>query len=347
MIKITCPKNACRTVFGVKDEHAGKKARCPKCGAVIDIPAGPGKNDEIEERVRPSRPSSASVQERPASGKSRRDERDRNDDYDDERASRRRSRDDDDRPRRKSRDYDDRDDDDYDDRLAKRKSMGRVGPPDIKSGVFMGVAAFFVLFAGINVFLPLFYVSWSFGSGSIMGQSLSGGAASDSLASFAFEGILIFVFALLLFLATVAAIVLLYVLDKKITDRIITIVCSVGAGLSLWYVGWMLGLFWIYFRALGQISDAKKIFPDLKMSIWPNVGTIFPLIVGLAAAAMFAAVLVPRRQLMWLGIAAGGGLALGLLFIAADVQPWADHPFLGQMKSGGVKTTTTFNSTFP
>jgi hypothetical protein len=336
MITLTCSNKDCRSVFGVKDEHAGKKARCPKCRAVIDIPplgkVGSGAG------VRPAGQSAASVQDRGSPKPKRRDDRDREDD-DDDRRSRRRSRDDndddyDDRPRKKSAALNDRDEDDDDDRPAKKNIKLRTGPPDIRTGVFLGVAAFLVLFAGINTFLPVSYVHVSM-SASIAGQSVSSSETRGigSLTDIGFEGILIFVFALLLFFAVVAAIVLLYVLERKLVDRILLIVCSVATGLSLWYVRWMLSLYWLYFRMLGHMSDAGKML-GMSISIWPGPGTILPLFLGLGAAACFAVILMQRRQLTWLGIAAGGGFFLGLVFLAADAQPWANPPFLGaQMKS--------------
>jgi len=36
-IAVTCPK--CSASFKAKDEHAGKKAKCPKCGGPIVVPS--------------------------------------------------------------------------------------------------------------------------------------------------------------------------------------------------------------------------------------------------------------------------------------------------------------------
>jgi hypothetical protein len=144
-----------------------------------------------------------------------------------------------------------------------------------------------------------------------------------------FEGIIIFIFALLLFFAIVALIVLLYVFDRKIRDRLIEIVCSIAVGLSLCYVGWMLALLWIYFRMLGKSGGSNIGGISSSFSVWPGPGTIMPPLLGLGAAGCLAVVLMQRRQQMWLGIAAGGGLFLGLILFAADAQPWANPPFLG------------------
>jgi len=40
MIKVKCPNAACGKVAAVKEEFAGKRAKCPACGTIIDIPGG-------------------------------------------------------------------------------------------------------------------------------------------------------------------------------------------------------------------------------------------------------------------------------------------------------------------
>jgi hypothetical protein len=39
-IQVTCPNDACGKTFAVKDEYAGRKAKCPACGGVLTIPNG-------------------------------------------------------------------------------------------------------------------------------------------------------------------------------------------------------------------------------------------------------------------------------------------------------------------
>jgi hypothetical protein len=41
-IKVKCPNGACGKVSVVKDEHAGKRAKCPGCGTPMTIPNGSG-----------------------------------------------------------------------------------------------------------------------------------------------------------------------------------------------------------------------------------------------------------------------------------------------------------------
>ena len=46
-LDVKCP--GCNAAFKVKDEHAGKKMKCPKCAKIVAIPAKPAADDVIEE----------------------------------------------------------------------------------------------------------------------------------------------------------------------------------------------------------------------------------------------------------------------------------------------------------
>src|SRR5262245_4400963 len=39
-IQVKCPNGACGKTFAVKDEFAGRRAKCPGCGGVLTIPGG-------------------------------------------------------------------------------------------------------------------------------------------------------------------------------------------------------------------------------------------------------------------------------------------------------------------
>lgn len=115
-ITVTCP--TCNARLGAPDNTAGKRVKCPKCGAVIPVPPADDGFEVVEDDgfevvdEPPARRRSAEV-ERPRKERFR--------DEDDE---------DDDCPRRRD------EDDDYDDRPAKRKKKKRkaeLGPVD---GVF-------------------------------------------------------------------------------------------------------------------------------------------------------------------------------------------------------------------
>jgi len=341
MIKVKCPNEECDASFTVKEEYAGKKARCPKCKAVINIPAtdeddipDAEETEEPEERIRPGREASDSVTERPSRKKRRDDDGD-----DEEPSSRRRSRDDDDdgdedddRPKKKRSRADDRDDDDdEDDRPKKKRSRDdddddddrprkkkKKQPPDVKSAVLVGGAMLGFILSGICPVLPAYFVHFS-------GGGVSGSEAGFYLTEM-FEGYVIIVFSVLLLLGFSSVMTFLFVLKKSVSDRIVTIAASVGLGVGLLYVIWMLSLWWIYFRGLSYTGHG--------LSIYPWFGTFMPMLAGLGVAGCCAALLVMRRQHVWLGPAGGGGLLLGLIFFAADGQPWANPPFLGlQAKS--------------
>ncbi len=118
-ILVQCPE--CETKLKVKDESAGKKARCPRCQTVIPVPLEE-EPEVVEERV-VDRP-------RPSPKKSR-DEDEEDEDEEEPRRKKKASRDDDDdddddRPRKKirSRDDDDDEEDEEDSRRGRqRKKM--------------------------------------------------------------------------------------------------------------------------------------------------------------------------------------------------------------------------------
>jgi hypothetical protein len=41
MIKVTCPNVSCGKLSAVKEEFAGRQAKCPACGTIMKIPAAP------------------------------------------------------------------------------------------------------------------------------------------------------------------------------------------------------------------------------------------------------------------------------------------------------------------
>lgn len=103
-LRVVCP--SCSTALAVKDEHANRPVKCPKCGGVIPAPQSPPPaappKPAVEERDEPERrPSRAADalddldEDRP-----RRPRRDDRDDRDDRPARRRRRDDEDDRPAR-------------------------------------------------------------------------------------------------------------------------------------------------------------------------------------------------------------------------------------------------------
>src|SRR5262245_21730205 len=146
MITFQCP--ACSQVLKVAAENAGKRAKCVKCGTIVNIPAGTDVAAPAPPPRSASRQSDFDFEDR---GPPR-----RRDDYDD--APRRRPRDDYeddyDRPRRRSRDDYDRD---YDDRRS-GKPWGNW--PKVQLGMLLHTIASGVLigFAGLMILAFLFRI---------------------------------------------------------------------------------------------------------------------------------------------------------------------------------------------
>jgi hypothetical protein len=150
---------SCGRKLQAREEHAGRRVKCPACGAETTVP-GPEDAVQPREAVEPKPSPVQAAESRRArdeddidEDRPRRRSRARDDDEDDEDRPRRRSRardddeDDDDRPRRRSRrDEEDEDEDEYD--RPRRKPAGTSGKAT--AALVLGLMAFcLTIFTGI------------------------------------------------------------------------------------------------------------------------------------------------------------------------------------------------------
>jgi hypothetical protein len=154
----------CGKTLQVSDDKAGKKARCPGCQSILDIPAPDSNGDENVQRAglvaRPKRRRDEDDDDEPRARK-----RPARDDDDDEPRSKARSRrdddDDDDEPRAKKRARDDDDDDDRP-RKKKKKKGSKVLLFALLGGGLVALLVFGVVGYGA---LAYFLGFWPFSSG--------------------------------------------------------------------------------------------------------------------------------------------------------------------------------------
>jgi len=82
---IRCPQ--CQSPLRIREEYAGKKLKCPKCTAIIQVPAGPTVlevSDDVPPRVRPVTGRSEAIEEgSPRRRSAARDDENEPDAYDD------------------------------------------------------------------------------------------------------------------------------------------------------------------------------------------------------------------------------------------------------------------------
>jgi predicted Zn finger-like uncharacterized protein len=72
-IQLLCP--GCKSRLRIKDEFAGKKVKCPRCEALVRVPAGgPVEVKPIDEGITPRRGGTAVKRQKPAPARRRRDE---------------------------------------------------------------------------------------------------------------------------------------------------------------------------------------------------------------------------------------------------------------------------------
>jgi hypothetical protein len=133
----------CGAKLNAPDSAAGKRVKCPKCGAALTVPAPVADFEMVDDE-----------DDRPAKRRASRD--------DDE--------DEDDRPvRRRSRRDDDEDEDDEDDRpRPKKKTKGKKASPKSNLPLILGIGGGVLVLAVIGV-VVLFVLNWTGGGKAVSG----------------------------------------------------------------------------------------------------------------------------------------------------------------------------------
>lgn len=137
-IDVSCP--SCSGSFKVKDEYAGKRAKCPKCGEPMTIPAADFEMADDEPAPAPARTAKPVAAKKPKPADDEPDEKPR---------GRKRPADDegDEKPRAKK----NRDDDEDEDDKPRKKGKGGGGPPKKKGSalpLILGIVGGVLLVCG-------------------------------------------------------------------------------------------------------------------------------------------------------------------------------------------------------
>ncbi len=312
-IQVRCPNEDCGKILSVRDEFAGKTGRCPSCGATLPIP-----NPTVED-VRPVS----------AAKPRRRDEEDDEGDDRPARPTRRRPVDEDDedegprRPARRRRDddYDDEDDDDYDDRPRRRRSREddrrrrRRSGSDTATPVCLGIGIGLLVFLSL---IPLFSLVSVSASGLPFGARVP---SPPSWFSESWQGKVLLIVSILAALLTIAALILHFTVDEGVSGILVTIGSCVGSGWGIAALLWIVGQIWKIFTQVAELKGRMGGLAE-RISISPSIGLWLGMAVAVGVVVVFSTLLSLRRQSLWLYVAEGSGVLLGVLLVVAAVQPW-------------------------
>jgi hypothetical protein len=277
-IKVVCP--SCGRTLNARDEHAGRKLKCPACAAAVSVPAAaPDAPQELDDLVE-SEPA-------PPRGRGSASRRDDYDDRDDDRDNRDSNR------NRRDRDRDD--DGDYD------RPRRNPGPsPFVRQGLsnmgtilmFCGVGMLVLLL--ICVFFPWRGAGVSVGMGDFGGPGMDFGRAMSISATKSgitdWRGIISFILAIL---AIAFVMVALFVLNQGLfkislwTAFGVSLVCAILAMLA---------------AVLKETPPGLEIFGKMgkdvgiSASIGGAWGAWVAMIVGVIAAGLFIATVLTMRS---------------------------------------------------
>ena len=293
-IQVRCPNRDCGKMLSVRDEYAGKTGKCPSCGATMNIPY-PG--EAIEPGGRPSRS---------------RPERYEDEDYPPREARSRRQRSDD--------DYDD-----YDDRRGSRyhepRGRGRTREPFVGTLICLGIGIGLLVFLGLT---PLF----NYAGVSLKANINTPAQSSPSLFKGdnevkGWQGKVILIVTLLMAVFSLVSLILYLTINPVASDVIMTIGGCIAGAWGVTVAFWYVGFIWKVFTLSSKVKEMfQKLGGNFELSIYPGIGLWLGLVVALGTVGVFSTLLTLRGKTLWIYLAEGIGLLLGILLMLVAVQPW-------------------------
>jgi hypothetical protein len=305
-------------MLSVRDEYAGKTGKCPSCGATMNIPY-PG--EAIEPGARPSRSRPDRYQDEdypPRGARSRRPGPD--DDYDE---------------------YDDRRGSRYDESRGRR----RTREPFVGTLVCLGIGIGLLLFLGLTPLFNYAGVSAKAGNLNIPGGNLGGSQASPSLFKGdkdfdgGWQGKVILIVTLLIAVFSAVCLILYLTINPAASDLITTISGCIAGAWSITVAFWYVGFIWKVFTFSSKFKEFfggrnNPFGGTIEVSVSPGIGLWFGLVAALGAVGVFSTLMTLRGKTLWIYLAEGIGLLLGILLMLVAVRPWKT-PFDNLPGAGG------------
>jgi hypothetical protein len=181
-----------------------------------------------------------------------------------------------------------------------------------------------MLFLG---FIPL--ISYAKVSADVLGQSRSQSAPSlftgDPDAIGSWQGKVILIVTLVVAVFAAVSLVLYLTINPYVSDLILTISGAIAGGWALTVLLWLLGFIWKVFTIHTKMKQMVKSNPfagQVEFSVSPGIGLWIGMVVALASVAVFSILLGLRGKTLWIYLAEGVGLLLGVLMMLVAVQPW-------------------------
>jgi hypothetical protein len=261
---------------------------------------------------------------------------------------------DDDYPPREARSRRQRSDDDYDNYDDRRRSpydeprgRGRTREPFVGTLICLGIGIGLLLFLGLT---PLFNFAGSSVKASNMkvpggdlpvsqqpGSLFKGDKEFDG----GWQGKVILIVTLLIAVLSAVSLILYLTINPTASDLITTISCSIAGAWSAVVFFWYIGFIWKVFTFSSKMKElVNKQFGNnpfgikLEVSLTPGIGLWIGLVVALGTVGVFSTVMTLRGKTLWIYLAEGIGLLLGILLMLVAVQPWKT-PFDNLPGGGG------------
>ncbi len=284
-IKVKCPNDKCGKVLEMPDQFAGKKGKCPVCGAMFMIPNPALRRDVAVGRV---------VEEQPIpspSAAGREPERAFAD------ASQGLS------------------------RLKKKKFRSRPAT-DSAALTTGGVGIALLILLALTPVMPWMYASSSVSGGQTVSNSgsLSGWNSADGKVIFGVSLGVAGLAGLCLVLTAVSG--MPRDAGDILFGTGMSAAAAWGSVTSLWFIGIIWKFLVLSSEFSGLESMARQAGGSMSIGVYPHIGVILGLLAGISVATLFSLAAVRRLRPEFLLIAHGVGIITGVLILVLYLEPW-------------------------
>jgi predicted RNA-binding Zn-ribbon protein involved in translation (DUF1610 family) len=303
-IKVQCPNPACGSVITVRNEYAGKRGKCPSCGAAMMIPTAAVREALLARQQQQEKPRGGiPVEAGDTAGLSPLTP------MDELRlpAS------------------------DVPEDAASPEPPSPSAPPAgllfgysiaelaTRTALIIGIAALVLL-----SFLP--QVHWLYLSGfskeqdslrlRMLQHTFIGGLAGEGLS------VTLLAYSMLLASLSILCLLLLELLPRDKADPILAAVGAMACGWGVTVLFWLFGYVWKAFAVASEIGSKDR-------TVLPGFGLVLSLFSAVSIILVFGYLVASRRRFFWLLAAGLLGFFFGVFLVIFSVRPWDMSLFTG------------------
>lgn len=302
-IKVQCPNAVCGQIITVRDEYAGKRGKCPSCGAAMMIPPAAA-------REAPTSRPTPTPQDRPRSGILV--------DVTDNIGL----------PPQPPADELRLPPSDADDVPPDAVEPSPVSTSSPLAGYTMAeLATRTALLVGIVALVLLSFipqVRWLYvsskdqdrGRVELLQRMFAGSLMGDG------PGTALLTYSALLALLSIVCLLVLGKVPPEVSDSAITAVGAMAGGWGVTVLFWLLGYIWKAFAVASEVGSKS-------LTILPGFGLILGFFAALAIIAVFGYLVASRRRFFWLLGAGALGFFFGVFLLIFNARPWDVKLFTG------------------